>query len=104
MSCESLLTVIRGDGFSHLCHYSDAENKPIDLAMTEFEAVIENANYSWLEILTVKKLDQTTNPGGFLIQAESTMHWQIGELQIKLTRIVDGYRKSILIPVTVVRG
>lgn len=105
MSClNDSLTFIRGDAFSYAGHYDDENDEPIDLTSTEFEAVIETLSQSWQQPLIVIKADQIANKGDFLITAESTNEWLIGDLQIKLTRIIGTARLSIMIPVTVLRG
>ncbi|WP_151823840.1 hypothetical protein [Acinetobacter bereziniae] len=104
MSCEQSLNIIRGDTFSYACHYDDPLDKPIDLSITEFEALIETLSQSWTGPLTVLKLDQVTNKGDFLISAMNTNDWPVGELQIRLVRVVSGIRSTVLIPVKVIRG
>lgn len=105
MSCiNESLNIIRGDTFSYACHFDDGNNEPIDLTDTEFEAVIETLSQSWQQPLIVTKLDQVANKGDFLISADDTDDWLIGDLQIKLTRIVNTVRVSTLIPVLVTRG
>lgn len=106
MSCDSeFLNIIRCDTFSYQCHFDDENNEPIDLTDTQFEALIETLSQSWQQpLMIVTKADQIANKGDFFISAESTTDWLIGDLQIKLTRIIGDARVSTLIPVSVIRG
>ena len=105
MSCDSeFLNIIRGDTFSYQCHLDNENEEPIDLTDIQFEATIETLSQSWQQQLIVYKADQIANKGDFFIFAESTNDWLIGDLQIKLTRIISDTRVSTLIPVVVVRG
>jgi|GEM_PF-3133026 len=105
MSCilESL-NIIRGDTFSYECHFNNENDEPIDLTAIEIEATIETISRSWQEPLTVTIADQIAHRGDFLLSSISTADWKIGDLQIKLTRIIGGSRLSTLIPVIVQRG
>ena len=105
MGCDSDgLEIIRGDTFSYQCHLDNENDEPIDLSNIQFEATIETLSHSWQESLIVNKSDQIANKGDFFISAESTNDWLIGDLQIKLTRILGDARVSTLIPIVVVRG
>ena len=105
MSCDSDgLEIIRGDTFSYHCRLDNENDEPIDLTDIQFEATIETLSQSWQESLIVTKADQIANKGDFFISEESTNDWLIGDLQIKLTRIIGDARVSTLIPVVVVRG
>lgn len=98
------LEIIRGDTFSYQCNLDNENDEPIDLSNIQFEATIETLSQSWQESLIVTKADQIANKGDFFISAESTNDWLIGDLQIKLTRIVGAARVSTLIPVSIIRG
>ena len=105
MSCDSDgLEIIRGDTFSYQCHLDNENDEPIDLSNIQFEATIETLSQSWQQPLIVNKADQIANKGDFFISVESTNDWLIGDLQIKLTRILGDARVSTLIPIVVVRG
>lgn len=105
MSCEyDSLNIIRGDSFGCQCHFDDEDDEPIDLTNVEIEAILETISHSWQQPLIVTKADQIAHRGDFFMSAVSTADWQIGELQIKLTRIIGTVRVSVLIPITVQRG
>lgn len=105
MSCNSdYLNIIRGDTFSYACHLDNENDEPIDLSNIQFAATIQTLSKSWQESLIVTNADQIANKGDFLLSAESTMDWLIGDLQIKLTRIIGDTCVSTLIPIVVVRG
>lgn len=105
MTCDyESINIIRGDTFSYACHLDNEDDEPIDLSNIQFEATIETLSQSWRQPLIATKADQIANKGDFFISAESTNVWLIGDLQIKLTRIIGDARVSTLIPVTVIRG
>ena len=105
MTClNDSLNIIRGDTFNYSCRFDNENDEPIDLTNTNFEAVIETLSQSWQQPLIVTKADQIAHKGDFFISAESTSDWSIGDLQIRLTRIVGAVRLSTLIPVFVERG
>jgi len=105
MSCDNeSLNIIRGDTLSYACHLDNETDVAIDLTDTQFEAIIETLSQSWQQPLIVTKADQIAYKGDFFISAENTNDWLIGDLQIKLTRIIGDTRVSTLIPVTVFRG
>ncbi|MDH0030302.1 MULTISPECIES: hypothetical protein [unclassified Acinetobacter] len=105
MSClNDSLNIIRGDTFSYPCHFDGENDEPIDLTDTQFDAVIETLSQSWQQPLVVTKADQIAHKGDFFISAETTDDWLIGDLQIRLTRIIGTVRLSALIPVFVERG
>lgn len=105
MNClNHSLNLIRGDTFSYHCHLDNSEDEPIDLTNTDFDATVETLSQSWQQLLIVTKADQIVHKGDFLLSADNTGEWLIGELQIKLTRINGTVRSSTLIPVFVTRG
>lgn len=105
MSCDNDgLEIIRSDTFSYACHLDNESDEPIDLTDIQFEATVETLSQSWRQPLIVTKADQIANKGDFFISTESTTDWLIGDLQIKLTRIIGDARVSTLIPVSVIRG
>ncbi|MCI3877553.1 hypothetical protein [Acinetobacter higginsii] len=101
--CQSI-HVIRGDTFSYLCHFDNNHDEAIDLTNVTFEAVLDNSSHTWQQPLSVKKVDQIAHRGDFLLSAENTENWLVGNLQIKLTRIIGSVRSSTLIPILVSRG
>ncbi len=105
MSCEyESLNIIRGDSFGCQCHFDNEDDEPIDLTNVEIEASLETLSHSWQQPLIITKADQIAHRGDFLMSADSTTGWMIGDLQIKLTRIKGTARLSVLIPITVQRG
>lgn len=105
MGCNSeSLDIIRGDTVSYACHFDNKDDEPIDLTDVAIEAIVETLSHSWQQPLIVTKADQIAHRGDFLLSAINTVDWKIGELQIKLTRIIGGARLSTLIPVIVQRG
>ncbi len=99
-----MMTLIRGDTFSHIAEYRDDCNRLIDLTDNIIIGSVEAPDQSWSENLIITVFDQTINKGKFVIAASDTSLWRVGEMVLRVSRMVDGAKSSTVTKFKVIEG
>lgn len=91
--------IYRGDTFAPLCTLKDKNRVPINLDNYTLEAEIHNIDFSFKVDVPCTALDQTSeeNVGIFTLGPLDTSTWPIGEVFLRISRIKEGFKKSVKI-------